>query len=128
MAPCSDLSFYKPTGSVPKDRIASAHMEIPQFFCPSTFDLSFAGSAEDIRKKVLFVDITAKDPTYLEGKHLAMLINNRHIEFYDDYEKVQIKNQTDLMWMPINSRTQMSSMVTFKHHEFYKKESEFDQY
>lgn len=81
MAPCSDLSFYKPTGSVPKDRIAAAHMEIPQFFCPSAFDLSFAGSAEDIKKKVLYLDIKTRDPSYLEGKHLAMLINNRHLDF-----------------------------------------------
>ena len=30
--------------------------------------------------------------------------------------------------MPINSRTPMSSLVTFTNHEFWKKETEYDQY
>ena len=50
--------------------------------------MSFFGSADDVSKKVLFVDIKARNPEYLEGKHLALLINNRHLEYYDDYEQV----------------------------------------
>ena len=128
MAPCSDLTFYKPSGIPHTDRIAAAHMEIPQFFCPSAFDLSFFGSSDDIAKKVLFVDVKSRSDEYLEGKHIAMLINTRDISFEEDYEQVKLSSHTDLMWMPVNSRTPMSNVVTFTNHQFFKKETEYDQY
>ena len=65
-------------------------MAIPQFFCPSAFDMSFYGSADDVLKKTLYVDIKIEDDLYLDGKHLALLINNRDIEFFDDYEQVRL--------------------------------------
>lgn len=70
-------------------------MEVKQFFCPSAFDMSFFGSADDIVAKKLYVDVKFEttpdtdgniDGTYLEGMHLAMLINTREIEWYDDFE------------------------------------------
>ena len=62
-------------------------MDIPQFFCPSAFDMNFYGSADDVLKKVLFVDIKMKEnDEYLDGKHLAVLLNTRDIEFFDEYE------------------------------------------
>jgi hypothetical protein len=61
-------------------------MEIPQFFCPSAFDLSFFGAADDIIKKTLFIDVKVESNEYLEGKHLAMLINTRGTEFSEEYE------------------------------------------
>ena len=94
MAPCSDFSFYRPSGVKSLDRTAAAHMEVSQFFCPSAFDLSFYGSSDDTLKKTLFVDIKSKNNEYLEGKHVAMLINTRDIEFSDEYENVQLKNYT----------------------------------
>ena len=63
MAPCSDFNFYKESGVESIDRIAKAHIDVNQFFCPSAFDLSFYGSADDVIKKVLFVDIKHKPVT-----------------------------------------------------------------
>lgn len=128
MAPCSDFDWYKPSGIESIDRVANAHMEIPQFFCPSAFDLSFYGSADDVLKKTLFVDIKTQDESFIDGKHLAVLLNTRDIEFYDEYEQVRLQNYTSLNWMSINSRTPMSNLVTFKNHEFFMKETEYDQY
>jgi len=50
--------------------------------------MSFYGTVEDVEKKTLFVDIEggSNSSRYLEGKHIAMLINTRDIEFFDDYE------------------------------------------
>ena len=59
MAPCSDFKFYKPSGIEHIDRVTKAHMDVPQFFCPSAFDLSFYGASSDTVKKVLFVDVKA---------------------------------------------------------------------
>lgn len=55
------------------------HLEVPQFFCPSAFDLSFYGSADDVEKKTLFLDVRTSNDQYIEGKHIAMLINTRDI-------------------------------------------------
>ena len=93
MNPCSDLSWFKPSGTESIDRIAVAHMNVKQFYCPSAFDMSFFGAADDVVKKVLFVDVkmnakTDDDKKFLEGKHIAMLMNTREIEFYDNYEQV----------------------------------------
>jgi len=126
MLPCSDFSWYKPRGVEVVDRVAAAHLDIPQFFCPSAFDMSFYGSADDVLKKVLFVDVKMQDDAYLEGKHLALLINTRDIEFFNDYEEVRVQEYTSLHWMPINSRTPMSNLVTFTNHELWKKETEAD--
>ena len=90
MAPCSDLNFYKPSGVEHIDRVAAAHIAVPQFFCPRAFDLSFYGSTDDILKKTLFVNIKATSPEYLEGKHVAMMINTSEPEFFDDYEQVRL--------------------------------------
>lgn len=128
MAPCSDFNFFKARGIEQVDLIAKAHIEADQFFCPSAFDMSFYGSADDIVKKVLFLDIKITEESYLEGKHLAMLINTREIEFFDEYERVELIDYTKMMWMPINSRSPMSNLVTFTNHEFYMKETEMDQY
>ena len=57
-----------------------------------------------------------------------MLINTNEIEFFNEYEEVQPKAYTALHWMPINSRSPMSSLVTFRNHQFWKKETEYDQY
>jgi len=57
MAPCSDYDFYKESGTETIDRVAKDHMAANQFFCPSAFDMSFYGSADDVIKKVLFVDV-----------------------------------------------------------------------
>ena len=86
MLPCSDFDWYKPRGIESIDRVAQAHMDIPQFFCPSAFDMNFYGSADDVLKKVLFVDVKMETDDYLDGKHLAVLINTRDIEYFDDYE------------------------------------------
>jgi len=53
-----------------------------------------------------------------------MLINTRGTEFSDEYEQVQVKNYTSLMWMPINSKTSISNLITFENHQFWKKETE----
>ena len=128
MAPCSDFGFYKASGIKSRDLVAYAHMQIPQFFCPSAFDLSFYGSADDISKKVLFIDLKISSNEYLEGKHLAMLINSKRLEFTNDYDEVELISQTELRWMPINAKTPMSNLVTFTNNQFWKKETEFDQY
>ena len=129
MLPCSDFKWYKPRGIDSIDRIAKAHMEVKQFFCPSAFDMSFYGSADDVLKKVLFVDISMQEnEKYLDGKHLAVLMNTREIEFFDEYEQVRVQNFTSLNWMPINSRMPTSNLMTFTNHEFWLKETEFDQY
>ena len=104
------------------------HLEIPQFFCPSAFDLSFYGSADDVEKKTLFLDVRTTDDQYIEGKHIAMLINTRDIQFFDDYEQVQLYNFTRMIWMPLSSKAPQSSIVTFTNHEFFKKETEYDSY
>lgn len=103
-------------------------MEVKQFFCPSAFDLSFWGSSDDIVKKSLFVDFKIQKNDYLEGKHILMLINTQEPVFEDNYEKVQLKHYTDMMWLPINSRSPMSETVTFSKKQFWKKGTEFDQY
>ena len=90
MYPCSDFEWYKPRGVESIDRVAQGHLDVPQFFCPSAFDMSFYGSSEDVLKKVLFVDVKIDDETYLDGKHLALLLNTRDIEFYDGYEQVRL--------------------------------------
>ena len=90
MAPCSDFNWYEPSGIESVDRISKAHMDVEQFFCPSAFDLSFYGSADDVIKKTLFIDIKTQDDEYLEGKHMALLLNTRDIEYYDDYERVRV--------------------------------------
>ena len=70
------------------------------------------------------MNIKTDTPEYLEGKHVAMLINTRDTEFYDEYEQVWLKEYTKLMWMPINSLSPVSNIVTFTNHEFYKKQTE----
>ena len=96
--------------------------------------MSFYGDVNDASKKILWVDI--KMPAgdgdigakFLEGKHVAMLINTRESEFFDEFEQVRIHDFTKLMWMPINYAQPTSNTVTFTNHEFYLKETEFDQY
>lgn len=90
--------------------------------------MSFYGSADDIIKKVLFLDVSIEKDEYLDGKHMAMLINDRKIEFDSGYDNVSIKEYTRMVWMPINSLSPTSNMVTFTNHEFYKKEDEFSKY
>lgn len=101
-------------------------MVVPQFFCPSAFDLSFYGAADDTTKKVLFIDVKIQSNEYLEGKHIAMLVNTKDIEFENEFEDVSLSSHTEIKWMPINSLTPMSNMITFKNQEFWKKEKEFD--
>ena len=57
---------------------------------------------DDTVKKTLFVDIESTSASYLEGKHIAMLVNTRDIEFYDEYEQVRLKNFTSMMWLPLS--------------------------
>ena len=90
MTPCSDFEWYEARGIESIDRVAQGHLEVPQFFCPSAFDMSFYGSSDDVLKKTLFVDVKIEDESYLDGKHLALLLNTRDIEFYDDYEQVRL--------------------------------------
>lgn len=101
-----------------------------QFFCPNAFDMSFYGNVNDAEKKILWVDIKSgnDDGLYLEGKHIAMLINTKEIEFYDEYESVRVHPFTQLMWMPINSAQPVSNTVTLTNHEFFLKETEYAQY
>ena len=33
-----------------------------------------------------------------------MLINTRDIEYFDDYEQVQLYNYTRMLWMPLSSK------------------------
>ena len=129
MAPCSDMSWVEKSGIETHDRVIEAHIAVEQWFCPNAFDLSFYGSSDDVIKKALFVDVKSNDDAYLEGKHVALLANSRDIEFLDDqYEEVHIHNFTEMMWLPINSKTPMTSEITYTNHEFYKVEKEFDQY
>ncbi len=116
MAPCSDFGFYKESHLENLNSIAKAHMDVKQFFCPSAFDLSFYGSSDDNVKKSLFIDFKIQKNEYLEGKHILMLINTREPVFTDNYDRVQLKNYTDVMWLPINSRSPMSNTVTFSNH------------
>ena len=103
MNPCSDTSFYKASGVESIDKVVTAHLEVSQFFCPNAFDISFFGDVNDAYKKIFWVDIKSSgDGTYLEGKHVAMLINTKEIEFYEAYESVRVHPFTKLMWMPIN--------------------------
>jgi len=129
MAPCSDMSWVEKSGIETHDRVIEAHTEIEQWFCPNAFDLSFYGSSDDVIKKALFVDVKSNDDAYLEGKHVALLANSRDIEFTDShYEEVHIHNFTELIWLPINSKTPMSNEITYTNHEFFTVEKEFDQY
>ena len=92
--------------------------------------MSFYGNVNDAEKKILWVDIKSgnDDGLYLEGKHIAMLINTKEIEFYDEYESVRVHAFTQLMWMPINSAQPVSNTVTLTNHEFFLKETEYAQY
>lgn len=128
MAPCSDLKWVKKSGVESIDRVMERHMEVDQFFCPSAFDLSFYGTTDDVEKKTLFIDIKTKNDTYIEGKHIGMLINTRDIGFFNEYEEVKLQNFTRMIWMPLSSTQPQSSVVTFTNHEFYRKETENDQY
>ena len=129
MHPCSDTTFYTESGIEAIDKVTKAHLAVPQFFCPNAFDMSFYGDVNDADKKILWVDIkSGDDGSYLEGKHVAMLINTREIEFFDDYEQVRVHPFTKLMWMPINSLQPVSNTITFTNHEFFMKETEYDQY
>ena len=127
MHPCSDTNFYKASEIESIDKVTKAHLDVPQFFCPNAFDISFYGNVNDASKKILWVDIKSGDgdaAAYLEGKHVAMLINTREIEYSKDYEEVKVHAFTKLMWMPINSAQPVSNTVTFTNHEFYLKETE----
>ena len=128
MNPCSDFDWYEASGIESIDRVAQAHMNVTQFFCPSAFDLSFYGTGDDVLKKTLFVDVKTQDDAYLDGKYLGVLLNSREPEFFDDYEQVRLKNFTQMHWMSVNSRTPMTNLVTYQNHEFYMKETEYDQY
>ena len=128
MKPCSDLSWVKPMGIATIDKVVRDHLTVEQFFCVPATDMSFYGKVEDTVKKTLFVDIESTSRSYIEGKHIAMLINTRDIEFFDEYEQVRLKNFTSLMWAPLSVTAPQSSTVTFTNHEFYQKETEYDQY
>mmetsp|Transcript_24844 Transcript_24844/g.33256 ORF Transcript_24844/g.33256 Transcript_24844/m.33256 type:complete len:120 (+) Transcript_24844:473-832(+) len=119
MNPCSDLSWVEKSHIHSIDRMVERHLEIPQFFCPSAEDMSFYGTVDDVVKKTLFLDIKTTNDNYIEGKHVAMLINTRDIEFSDDYEEVKLYNFTRMFWMPLSSVAPQSSVVTFTNHEFF---------
>ena len=111
MNPCSDFNWYKPSNHESMDRIARAHMQVDQFFCPSIFDMSFFGSAEDVVRKKLYVDVSYNptndaDREYLENMYIAMLINTHELQWNEDYEEAKIHNFTSLMWMPISINQQ----------------------
>ena len=42
-------------------------MDVPQFFCPNAFDMSFYGSADDTVKKVLFIDVKMDQSNASQG-------------------------------------------------------------